>query len=225
MKTYLPPFLLLLLSLFLVSPISAEERGKVTVMGLGDSITEGGAYFTSYLYPLWEMLRNEGVDFEMVGPNTCKDGWGKIRCCGFSGMAVEFLDQHIEFYYKEHPADFVLLHAGHNHFIEEQPVPGMIAAYSSIIDKILKINPEAHILVAKVVHSGKLPKYGYIPQLNKEIARLAKTKDPDRVHLVNLPRSFNWRKHTVKDKVHPNTVGATVIADEWMKVLRTLLPD
>lgn len=201
----------------------AEENDKVTIMGLGDSITGSGKKCTTYLYPLWEMLTNENVNFEFVGSNTCKDGWGNIKCCGYSGRTVEFLDKHIVELYNAHPADIVLLHAGHNHFIEENPISGMIAAYSSIIDKILKINPDAHILVGQVIHSGKLPKYGYIPKLNKKIAKLVRSKSREHVHLVDLSRSFDWKKHTVKDKVHPNMMGATIMASEWMEVLKGIL--
>ena len=38
----------------------------------------------------------------------------------------------------------------------------MIAAYRKIISSILLINPNATILMAQVVESGKLPKYSYI---------------------------------------------------------------
>ena len=116
-----------------------------------------------------------------------------------------------------------MVHAGHNHFIEENPVQGMIDSYRSIINKILSINPKAHLFLAQVIHSGKLPKYGYIPKLNREVASLVKSLDPDQVHLVNVAKSFKWKKHTIKDKDHPTTTSATIIAEEWLKVLLDFL--
>ena len=52
-------------ALFLsVTPaVAAEGEGRrLTVMGLGDSITEGGDSFSTYLYPLWELLFAGGYD-------------------------------------------------------------------------------------------------------------------------------------------------------------------
>lgn len=139
------------------------QQKRFTLMGLGDSITEGGSSFSSYLYPLWERLFATGYDFDMIGPRESECRIGKLAHCGFSGKNIEFLAERIDSIYRKYPADFVLLHAGHNHFVEEKPVKGMIAAYRKVIASILQINPNAHVLMAQVVESGKLPKYSYIP--------------------------------------------------------------
>ena len=92
-----------------------------------------------------------------------------INHCGFSGKNAEFLESKIDSIYRKYPADVVLLHSGHNHFNTENPVDGIIEAQKSIINKILAINADVKILVAKVIESGKLPKYSYIPELNQHI--------------------------------------------------------
>lgn len=98
------------------------QQKRFTVMGLGDSITEGGSKFSSYLYPLWEQLYSAGYDFDFIGPRQSECRIGKLNHCGFSGKNVEFLAARIDSIYSKYPADFVLLHAGHNHFSEENPV-------------------------------------------------------------------------------------------------------
>ena len=202
-----------------------ERQPRFTIMGVGDSITEGGDYFTCYLFPLWEKLFTAGYTFDFIGPRESKCRIGTLKHGGFSGKTVEFLDAKIDSLYRLYPADIVLLHAGHNHFVEEKPVDGMIAAYRSIIRKIQAINPKAYILLAQVIPSGKLPKYAYIPELNRRIAELVGELRDERVLLVDQATGFDWKTCTVTDKVHPNKAGGERMAAVWMEALqRILLP-
>ncbi len=200
-----------------------QQQARFTVMGIGDSITEGGSTFSSYLYPLWERLFMAGYDFDFIGPRESVCRIGKLAHCGFSGKNVEFLASQVDSIYRKYPADFVLIHAGHNHFVEEKPVKGMIAAYRKMIATILKVNPKARILMAQVVGSGKLPKYSYIPQLNKEIAKMVKSYHSSQIILVNQHKGFDWKMMTIADKVHPNKKGREQMAKVWFAALRPFL--
>jgi len=46
-----------------------------------------------------------------------------------------------------------VLHAGHNQSVEEKPVDRIIAVQKAIVEKIKVINPDAVILVIKVIES------------------------------------------------------------------------
>ena len=205
-----------------VGKLGFPEANRMTIMGLGDSITEGGDFFTSYLQPVWEKLREAGLNVEFVGPRECKSPGEKLYHCAFSGKTIEYLDEKIEDIYRSYPADVVLLHAGHNHFVEEKPIKGMIASYQHVIQTILKINPDAKILLAKVIPSGKLPKYSYIPQLNEEIERLVKGINNGNVVVVDQEKGFDWSTMTVKDRVHPNEKGADHMASVWFEAIQKL---
>ena len=217
---------LLFFSLFSYSVTLAGQEKKqerFTIMGLGDSITEGSDYFTCYLYPLWEKLFTAGYQFDFIGPRESKCRIGTLRHCGFSGKNVEFLESKIDSIYRLYPADIVLLHAGHNHFAEEKPILGMIAAYKSIIRKMQSINPDVRILIAQVIPSGKLPKYSYIPELNEKIAEMVSELHSDHICLVNQAEGFDWKKYTIYDKVHPNKEGAEKMATVWFNALKKVL--
>ena len=59
---------LLLFSLLCCSVTTTGQEKKqerFTLMGLGDSITEGADFFTCYLYPLWEKLFTAGYQFDL----------------------------------------------------------------------------------------------------------------------------------------------------------------
>lgn len=198
---------------------------KYTILALGDSITEGGETFKTYLYPLWEMLFTAGYVTEFIGPKSNRSPKGVIRNSGFGGKNVEYLDANIDSIYRKYPADIVLLHAGHNHFLEEDPVVKMIAAHKSIIKKIRTINPRVKILVAQVIASGKLPKYSYIPDFNEQLEDMVAELNikGNQLVLVDQAQGFNWEEDCIVDKVHPNAKGAKKMARTWFNSLVEVL--
>lgn len=204
--------------------VGSHEPRRITLMGIGDSITEGAGHFNTYLPSLWELLFANGYHVDFIGPRSTKFRMGDIQHCGFGGKTIEFLNSKIDSLYSRYPADVVLIHAGHNYDSAQKPVDGIVANTRSVIEKILRINPEAMVLVAQVIGSGKLPKYDYIPQLNKRLATMVRAIHQPNVHLVDQYSGFKWEKHTIDDKVHPNHAGAQQMAAVWFKALNQLLP-
>jgi acetyl esterase len=208
------------------SPQSQNDTNAkaITILGLGDSITQGGADFDSYLFPLRKKLLNAGYNIKFIGPKASSQKTDTIYNAGFSGKNAEFLEAGVDSIYTRFPADVVLLHTGHNHFDTENPIAGIIAAQKSIITKLTAINPRVVVFVAQVISSGKLPKYSYIPALNEQIAVMVKHLNNKHVILVNQEKGWDWQKYTIADKVHPNALGAEKIAQAWFKALKRELP-
>ena len=198
--------------------MAAEEP---TILAFGDSITEGVGKFVSYREILIPELRKRNLSCQFIGPK--KDA--SSRHAGYSGRSTKALLNISEKIYKKYPADIVLIHSGHNSFSKNKPVPGIVSDTEAIIENLLKINPKVKILLAQVIPAGKLPKYSYIPELNKELEGLAKrlAKKGVQVTLVNLADGFDWQKDTFDDKVHPNASGAKKMADKWLEALLPLL--
>lgn len=202
-----------------------KKQKSYTILGLGDSITEGNGRNKCYLFPLWEKLKLTGYKVDFVGPNEHKCNVGSLNHAGYGGKNAEFLDLVIDDIYKEYPADIVLIHAGHNHFVEEKPVEGIIAAHKSIVKKITTINPDVNILIAQVITAGKLPKYSYIEELNEQLLLVVKelSQEGFPVRVVNQAEGFDWSKDCLADKVHPNLGGAQKMADKWFDALTDIL--
>lgn len=214
--------LVIIISFLTLSFSSSDAKTvekRFSVLGLGDSITEGGKDFNSYLYPLWERLFMAGYNADFIGPRQSETRIGMINHYGNSGKPVEFLEERIDSVYRLYPADIVLLHAGHNHFAEQKPIDGIIRAYESIVTKILAVNPNAHIFLAQVTPSGKLPKYSYIPELNGRIAALVGDANNKHLHLVDMATGHDYRTMTIHDMVHPNDLGAERMADRWLEAI------
>lgn len=203
------------------APAAAAAADAWRIMPVGDSITEGGATFSNYLPLLAEKLRAAGIAFEFVGTR----GTAQLRHEGYGGKNVEFLAATVPAHFGKNPADIVLLHAGHNHFAEEQPIPGMLAATERLITSLRAANPKVVVLLAQVIPAGKLPKYSYIPELNTALAHLAsRLHTPAQpVRLVDQATGFDWRTDTIPDLVHPNAAGAAKMAQRWFEALHSLL--
>jgi len=211
-------FLLLLAGSCLAQDKAAD---KPTLLCIGDSITQGGPTFVGYRQVLIPELRKRGIPFECVGPlrdeTSAHAGYGGKNTAYLKGISQEI--------YQKYPADIVLIHSGHNSFSKDKPVPGILADTEAIIRNIHTINPKAKVLLAQVIPSGKLPKYDYIPDLNRQLPELAKrlNKEGVSVTIVNLEAGFDWRSDTVADQVHPNAAGARKMADQWLQALLPLL--
>lgn len=197
----------------------AKLQKEFTILGYGDSITEGGADFFSYLFPLDSMLKSAGLKATFIGPRQSQQDGHTIHHFGNSGRTAEYVAARIDSVYSLYPADLVLLHAGHNHFIEEVPVAGIIDAQRTIIKTITAKNPSALVLVAGVITSGKLPKYEYIPDLNVAIKGMVESLGNKNVVFVDQSAGWDWEEYTISDKVHPNRVGAKRMAGKWFEVI------
>jgi lysophospholipase L1-like esterase len=213
-----------LLSLIMVGGgiISSTAAEPIRVMAVGDSITEGGKTFATYRVPLAQRLKAAGYAVEFVGSR----GEPGLRHEGYGGKNVEYLAEHVPARFAATPAAVVLLHAGHNHFSEQRPVPGIVAATDQLIRAFRSANPQVIVLLAQVIPSGKLPKYDYIPELNVALAALVtRLNTPGQpVVLVNQADGFDWRTDTIDDHVHPNAAGAEKMAAQWFDALRRMLP-
>lgn len=217
-----------LVTLFVLMQISAcsvhknmmEKKQKAfSVLGLGDSITEGGPEFFSYLFPLDSLLKQQGYQPRFIGPRSSVLHGDSLHHAGFSGKTAEFLAKTIDSIYAAFPADIVLLHSGHNHFQEEAPIESIIRAQQKIIQVIKRKNPKAVVFVAGVITSGKLPKYEYIPELNLSIKKMVDAMKDASIIFVDQQQHWDWNIHTIQDKVHPNQAGALVIASNWLDAM------
>ena len=202
-----------------VSRATAAE--PPTILTIGDSITEGAGHFTCYRQILVPALQEKGIDVRFIGPK--RDA--ASAHAGFSGKNTHFLREWTEQNYQHFPADVVLIHSGHNSFSRDKPVPGIVRDTEAMIRHLRSVNRAVVILLAQVILAGKLPKYDYIPELNRELAKLAQRLNDEGlpITLVNQANGFDWKTDTVQDKVHPNAAGAKKMADKWLAALLPIL--
>ena len=188
-----------------------------------DSITEGGSGFPVYRDPLRRKLADAGFCIDFVGSR--RDS-AALSHEGHGGRNTQFLSERLAGVLARHPADIVLIHSGHNSFAEDKPVAGIVACTEQMIADARAANPSMIELLAQVITSGKLPKYSYIPELNRELTKLAeRLNTPEQpVIIVDQATGFDPETDTPEDKVHPNAQGAAKMADLWFTALTRILP-
>ena len=197
--------------------VNADD--PLTILPLGDSITAGGGGGGGYYrHHLQELFSQSDQKFQFVGPKVDRQG---LKYAGYRGWNSDQLRAIAEDVYSKHAADIVLLHMAHNHYAENEPVEKIVANTRVVIQTIAKQNPKATVFIAQSITAGKLPKYSYIPELNKRLAGLAKELAGQQmsVVLVDQATGFDWKRHTVGDKVHPNELGARRMAHVWAKAM------
>jgi lysophospholipase L1-like esterase len=207
--------------LYLSSFLLGAAAEPVRILSIGDSITQGGKTFVTYRLPLDQMMRAAGWSYEFVGSQQSEGPNGPLWHEGYGGKNAEFLAGLMPQKLKQLKPDIILLHCGHNHSAEEKPVPGILAAERAIIEAARKQNPKVVVLLARVITSGKLPKYGYLPELNQAQVLLARelTRADSPVMIVDQATGFDPQKDTILDKVHPNAQGAEKMAKQWFLAL------
>jgi len=215
----------LCLAVLIAFSVSAADAKPYRIMPVGDSITEGAKSFFVYRPILWEKLTTAGYAFEFVGSKKSESKHGPLAHEGYGGRNAEFLAVTAPANFKDHPADIVLIHAGHNHTVEEKPIDKIVGATEKMIASFRELNPHVTVLLAQVITSGKLPKYSYIPELNQALAKLAeKLNTPAQpVILVNQAEGFDPATDTIADKVHPNAAGAEKMAAKWFDALTKIM--
>ncbi|MFO1491341.1 MAG: GDSL-type esterase/lipase family protein [Kiritimatiellia bacterium] len=200
------------------------------IMCVGDSITEGSGSFPAYRLGLWRRLTAAGHSVQFVGSRVTPNAGNTLEHEGYGGKTAEYVASVLPATFTAHPADVVLIHAGHNHFDTDNPpdgpVPLIIAATESMIDTCRAVNPRVTVLVAQVITSTKLPKYSYIPDLNLALAALAARKHTaaQPVYVVDQASGFNPATDTISDLVHPNAAGSAKMVTKWFEALDAILP-
>lgn len=198
----------------------------IRIMAVGDSITEGGRAFSSYIYRLWEKLYAGGYQVEFVGTRTLNARTGPFKHEGRGGWNAEAIAVEFAKNFPSNIADVVLIHCGHNYFSETKPVSRIVASNEALINTARQMNPRVAVFLAQVIPSGKLPKYSYIPELNCELAKLAQRLGTPESPVVSVDMStgFDWTTDTIDDHVHPNASGAGKIAAHWFEAISKTLP-
>lgn len=213
---------------------TASKAPKARIFPVGDSITEGGTGIV-YRGGLFDKLNAGGYRFEYVGSKISSHDGNILRYEGYSGYNATEIANFLQVTAASNPADIVIIHAGHNFnknelvltpFEEAAILDQGEAAIRSMAASCRLANPRVILLVAKVIHAGKLPKYSYIPALNIRYNEVAFSLDSalSPVIVVDQAEGFVWQTDTITtDMVHPNAAGAEKMVAKFFDALVPLL--
>lgn len=218
----------------------AQYIRLITVLELGDSITEG--YKTSnpvatwvlggYRGKLWEKGKANGVFIRSVGTlsnnplagmrwpdHEGHSGWGLSNLSGlFPGLAVQATP------------DVVLIHAGSNDIKNDIDLPNFPNRYNTLVTKVAQEYPNATLICATIGPyaspwgGGSVDMSVYQPTANQFIRSLPRTHPyGPRIKIADMAGT-NVTLAGVEDGLHLNDLGYQGMADSFWATMQPFIP-
>lgn len=197
--------LLLIVSTYPTSAATHHSRRMKRILVLGDSLSEGLQLRESEAYPalLVEKSRRAGLDFELT--NASASG-------GTTEGGLRRLPPHLK-----RPVDIFILELGINDAFRGVPVEQIRQNLQEIIDQVKQRSPTAAIVIAGM----QLPNYSgddYIRAFGQMYLDLAAKN-----HAALVPYLLEGVGGNpalcLPDRIHPNTAGHKVMAENVWRVL------
>ncbi len=201
---------------------------QLRIMPLGDSITRGegpSQPWSGYRDDLFTMLNNEGWDFDFVGSQSHGSGFDTDHE-GHGGWRTDEIEAQINTWLNQYEPHVVLLHIGTNDVSQEKSNSAIADNIEDILTKIYNYSSQSVVLLCKLIPRSGL--YQENEDLNVLIEQVYQQKKNAgyNIYLVDQNAAFkensNWEQDYLVDNVHPSHPGYTVMADEFLSVLKAV---
>jgi lysophospholipase L1-like esterase len=234
--------LLLLLAALLASACGDDDDDwvdpdpeGVSILPLGDSITQGDSEHQSYRYPLWTMLVDGGHDFDFVGSLTDNyEGnptWPDHTGLEFDRDHEGHWGWHANHVLDELPGwlagytpEIALVHLGSNDVFNDQPAAEIAAEIGEIVETLRDDNPQLVVLLAQLIPTSYAETNVAIEDLNQELEVVASEHQDEGspIVLVDHWDGFDADLDT-HDGIHPNESGEQKMAAKWLAAIEPYL--
>ncbi|MGX2994827.1 FG-GAP-like repeat-containing protein [Streptomyces sp. JNUCC 64] len=198
---------------------------KLTVMPLGDSITQGAGSSTrsSYRAALWPLLHSRTQALDFVGSQQ----HGQLTDLdheGHSGWLIEGLSANIDTWMAAAKPNVVLLHIGTNDMDRDHQVATAPERLAALIDQMTAASPNTTIVVATLVPSNSQAVQSRIDAYNARIPGIVSARQAKGHKVAYVDMASALTTADLKDRLHPNDGGyvkmARVFADGVAQVAR-----
>ena len=209
--------------------------GPLSIMPIGDSITQGASGWRTYRCALDGKLRDAGVVFDFVGGLSSPNGGGSYSCSfdqdheGRWGQRVDEVSGAVTASVQARQPDVALIHLGTNDILQGQGAAGTAAELQSLIQGLQGASPDITILVAQIIPCDPVGGGGSgfgskctsdLPALNDTIAGFGSLSTAQSsVIVVDMETGFGLGN--LRDHVHPTDAGDEIIATRWMAALQS----
>jgi len=211
--------------------------GKVSIVPLGDSITQGGRINgeISYRYPLWKKLVDADASFDMVGSETGgfngDPSWPDYEGSPFDreheghwGITMDQVRDRLPGWLAGYRPDVALVLLGTNDGDQGDQVDNMTLEAQQLFEQLRAKNP--HLII---VWGQPAEAWDPYPAFRSAMEMVAEEMTAEASPIILVDHSPGWVSdphasgaHTI-DWVHTNPAGDEKLAANWMTVLRPLL--
>jgi chitodextrinase len=216
--------------------IQFSTQHLVTVMPLGDSITQQDAFAPSYRYYLWHKLMDAGLtNVDFVGGQT--QAWTSAGGLadppnfdfdqnheGHAGWRADEIASAVAGWASVNTPDIVMLMAGTNDFVEGQDVASTLQDIGHIIDNLRAVNPNVKVLVAQLIPDFQSSSANNaINQFNAQLPAFIQGKSTAQSQLITVNQNTGVTSGDTQEGLHTNSSGDQKLAQKWFDALAPLI--
>lgn len=185
------------------------------IMMVGDSITEGG---NATRIRLGQLMDADGHRYLYVGSM----GGNGIRHEGHGGWTTSDINNNISNWAREYKPDVVMMMIGTNDIWRRMNLNDAVNNVNSIITKILAVNKETKIYVAKILPMG-VAEGSAVPGYNMSIenSMLSRIANGEPIFIVDMYTDFTPAADT-QDGVHPTGPGYSKMGERWYQYFKQI---
>ncbi|MZD10045.1 SGNH hydrolase [Streptomyces sp. SID5785] len=199
----------------------AAPAGRVRIMPLGDSITDGHrAYPGGYRVRLRRLLSADGHAVEFVG--SLANGPRSLvtrRHEGHTGWRVDQVDAHVHGWLRDCVPHTVLLLIGTNDMNQNYDTAQAPARLARLLAHVRQALPDGEVFVATIPPQPTAARARRIAAYNRALPDVVAAAGP-RVHLVPMHDALT--PADLADGVHPSRSGHDKMAQVWHEALRSV---
>lgn len=227
--------------------ITVFDKQTVSILPLGNSITNGTDTLNSYRRPLWKMLHSAGYNFDMIGSWDKHHSGGAVPIPDFdmdheghSGWTAADLIKtpqwdstrgNIGAWLQLYSPDIVLIELGTNDVFQCVSPDDILRNYSTVITTLRNKNDHVRIYIGSIIplgarwgeekYCGNYTLTQLLESVNERLKSFARevSTDPSPVRIVDLFPAIDPKLH-LYDDIHPNTMGEKIMAQQWFEAIR-----
>ena len=204
-----------------------HEEGVLRIMPLGDSITlgwDGSRNLGGFRSKLETDLLSEDYVFDFVGsPNHGPSGFDNDHE-EHGGWHADEIAFSIYQWLKDNPAEVVLLHIGTNDISGGEAPKDIAEEIDLILDRIdryeMTTNTDIVVILARIINQ-KVPIQN-VTDLNNAIHDLADTREDDNIIVVDMENALDY-PDDMSDKIHPNDIGYSKMAEVFLNAIDAIV--
>jgi lysophospholipase L1-like esterase len=198
--------------------VGGQAQAQLSVMPLGDSITDGYNVPGGYRINLWSSFQAIELDAVFVGSlSNGPPELGSRQHEGHSGWRIDEIAYQTSGWLATYRPDLILLHIGTNDILQSYYLESIGDRLSDLLDQVTDQLPDSIVITALITPLAN-------PAWNQQVIRYnglvrdlvaLKAKEGRLVILVDM---YNAEVE-LADGIHPTRAGYDTMADVWFEAI------
>jgi len=199
------------------------KNNRISILPLGDSITNGHNYPGGYRIELFRLLGLSNIKTSFLGSEVNgPEELPEKKHEGHSGWTIEGINSRIKHWLKNNEPDIILLLIGTNNIAQLQPAEIAIKKLNILINNICQLKPDSKILIASIPPINNTTMNKMVDDYNNRIKLLCTNLRQNNRRITFVDVHSNLSFNDLFDGAHPNKQGHKKIAAKWYEAILKL---